>query len=172
VTERAWCHARVAATVTLEPGVYQRAVSIGKQVTLTSDPTKPGSVATTVIDASGEINGIVIAGPGASGSIVTDSLSLGNTVPDDLTGCGITLASHNPMAVKGGVAVGIGDADTDVIPQQSTGIDIFSKAGPITGTRVEGNTVADERIGVGMERLVQQPAVSVNVAVGDSGRPQ
>ena len=344
--------APVGATVTLEPGVYRTSVSITKRVTLTSDPTRPASVASTVIDASGEVNGIVVAGPGTRGTVVagltvknalkagilvlqtsrvtvqgnvvtandqscagfrgcfnpkaslpvpqgsftytndvpcgnpdfaknpgqdcealhlvsvTDSLVLGNTVQgnldggiyltdeagpnsgnlvegnvveDNLTDCGITLASHNPKAVadpgaggvfhntvrhnaaigNGGAGIlmagpmpgaasyentvsanmveangmpgivvhahtpgqnmngnvitdnfvsgngaGIGDPDAGLTPEQTTGIDIFSKAGPLTGTRVQGNTVADQHFGVWLGSLVQQPAVSGNAAVG------
>ena len=348
---RALAAAPAGATVTLEPGVYEASVSITKQVTLTSDASKPGAVAATVIDAHGQLNGIVVAGPATGGSVVagltvknalkagilvvqtakvtvrdnvvtandqscagyrgcfnpsaslpvpqgtftytndvpcgnpdfqkhpgqdcealhlvsvTDSLVLGNTVQDNLDGgiyltdeagpnsgnlvegnlvkgnltdCGITLASHNPMAVKdataGGVfhntvrhngaignggagilmagpmpgaasyentvtanmvegngmpgivvhahtpgqnmngnvitdnfvsgnGAGIGDPDAGLTPEQTAGIDVFSAAGPLTGTRVEGNAVADERFGVWLGSLVQQPAISGNLAV-------
>ena len=256
-------------------------MSIGKQVTLTSDRSKPATVAATVIDASGAVNGIVVAGPGARGTAVagltvrnarragilvvqtskvtiednvvtandlscagyqgwfnptsslpappgtstytndvpcgnpdfaknpgqdcealhlvsvTDSLVLANTVRDNLDGGiyltdeagansgnlvegngmpGIVVHAHTPGQNMNGNVItdnfvsgngaGIGDPDAGLTPVQTAGIDIFSKAGPLTGTHVQGDAVADERFGVWLGSLVQQPAVSGNVAVG------
>lgn len=58
------------ATVVVEPGTYRGMVVITQRVTLESDPSVPNAAASTVIDASGAANGILLKGNGASGSVV------------------------------------------------------------------------------------------------------
>lgn len=344
--------AQAGGIVMLEPGVYKTSVTITKAVTLESDAAKPGAVGNTVIDAAGQIHGIVVQGKGSSGTVIegltvrnaqkegilvmntarvtiehnvvtandqscagyrgcfnpnssdeapvgkftftndvpcgntdfkahpgsdcealhlmgvrdskviantvdanldggiylTDetgpthgNLVEGNVVSQNLTDCGITLASHNPAAVghpdKGGVfentvthnaaidngAAGvimagpipgtaayrntvtanivdgngmpgivihahapgqnlngnvitdnflranggvIGDPDAGLTPQQTAGIVVFSANGPVTGTRVEGNQIADEHIGIWFSKTIRHPVNSGNRSVG------
>lgn len=56
--------------VVLEPGTYVEAVTIDKALTLTSDASKPDAVATTILDASGKINGITVSGAAAAGTVI------------------------------------------------------------------------------------------------------
>ena len=62
--------AGAGGTVILEPGTYRTSVSVTRTVTLESDPAKAGAAAATIIDASGEENGITVTGPAAAGTVV------------------------------------------------------------------------------------------------------
>lgn len=59
------------AVIIVEPGTYKESVTITSDVTLESDPSS-GSASNTIIDASGQSNGIVITGSGAAGAVVKD----------------------------------------------------------------------------------------------------
>ncbi|MCL6562540.1 MAG: right-handed parallel beta-helix repeat-containing protein [Firmicutes bacterium] len=58
------------ATIIVEPGTYHGMVVIDKPLTLESDPTLSGAATTTVIDASGAPNGILLKGEKASGTTI------------------------------------------------------------------------------------------------------
>ncbi len=58
-------------TVVVEPGTYQESVSITNAVRIVADAALSGSAANTILDASGQSNGIVISGAAASGTQVS-----------------------------------------------------------------------------------------------------
>jgi hypothetical protein len=62
-------HAPKGSSVVLMPGTYKESPIIAQSVTLTGEN---GEAAQTVIDAAGYNNGILISGPGASGTHITD----------------------------------------------------------------------------------------------------
>jgi nitrous oxidase accessory protein NosD len=67
---KALASAPAGGQVVLEPGVYKEAVAIDKAVTLTSDTSKPDAVANTIVDATGQINGITVSGPATAGTVI------------------------------------------------------------------------------------------------------
>ena len=81
-------------TVTLEPGTYKTSVSIKKAITFRSDPSKANAVARTVIDASGQQNGIVVMGAESAGARV-----IGLTVKDAFK-AGILVMKTNNVTVS------------------------------------------------------------------------
>jgi parallel beta-helix repeat protein len=61
------------STIVVEPGVYREEVTIaGKTLTLEGTSAAASVVADTVIDASGDANGILITGPATAGTAVRD----------------------------------------------------------------------------------------------------
>lgn len=57
-------------TIIVEPGTYPGMVTVTKSITLESDPSIPDAVSSTIVDASGSANGILLQGGGASGSTI------------------------------------------------------------------------------------------------------
>ncbi len=57
-------------TIVVEPGTYKESVTITKNVTLESDSTKTDATANTIIDATGQNNGVFIDGQAASGTVI------------------------------------------------------------------------------------------------------
>lgn len=58
------------ATIIVEPGTYHGMVVIDKPLTLESDPSVVNAATTTILDASGAPNGILLKGSGASGTTI------------------------------------------------------------------------------------------------------
>lgn len=84
-------------TVVLEPGVYRTSVTIARAVTLTSDRSHPGAVDRTVIDARGQVNGIVVAGPATAGTVI-DGLTVENALK-----AGILVMQTRNVAIRDNV---------------------------------------------------------------------
>lgn len=58
------------STIIVEPGVYKESLSITKQLTIESDPSQPSAAESTILDATGQNDGIDISGAASAGSVI------------------------------------------------------------------------------------------------------
>jgi|GEM_PF-594258 len=58
------------STIMVEPGTYTGMVTVTKPVTIQSDPANGGGATSTIIDATGQNNGIFITGAAATGAVI------------------------------------------------------------------------------------------------------
>lgn len=84
------------AVIVVEPGTYKESVTITSALTLESDPAS-GTAANTIIDATGESNGIVVSGPQAAGTVIK-----GLTV-ENAQKAGIVVEATSDVVITGDV---------------------------------------------------------------------
>lgn len=193
--------------VVLEPGTYKEAVSIDKALTLTSDASKPGAVASTVIDGTGQQNAITVSGPAAAGTVIQ-----GITVENALK-AGILVMQTSKVTIRDNIVTandqscagypGCSNPNSDLEAPQGTftftndvpcgnvdyqahpgsdcealhligvtdsmvlnntvennldgGIYLTDEAGPTTGVLVEGNLVRDNQTDCGITLASHNP---------------
>lgn len=90
--------ASIGSTVVLEPGTYKESVQITKSVILTSsNPMDPATVQGTILDATGQDNGITISGPSSTGTVIR-----GITV-ENANNHGIWASDTSNLAILGNV---------------------------------------------------------------------
>ena len=117
-------------TVIVEPGTYQAPITIREPVTLESDPAIADGAASTIIDAAGQSDGIVVEGPGAAGTVL-DGLTV-----ERANDQGILVQDTTGVTVENCVLTGNGAAPTAGIAQD----DALQLVGTSDAT-VTGNTV-------------------------------
>ncbi|MCY0877260.1 MAG: right-handed parallel beta-helix repeat-containing protein [Firmicutes bacterium] len=59
------------STIIVEPGVYKESLSIDKQLTIESDPSEPSATQSTILDATGQNDGIDVSGSASAGTVIT-----------------------------------------------------------------------------------------------------
>ncbi|MHB1627266.1 MAG: GDSL-type esterase/lipase family protein [Bacilli bacterium] len=124
------------STIMVEPGTYTGMVTVTKPVTIQSDPANGGGATSTIIDATGQNNGIFITGAAAAGAVIE----------------GLTIEHANNQAILVDNANDVTIAKNDIVDnglQPTTGV-LENKSVTLAGSSysvVAGNTVTGNQAG-------------------------
>ena len=127
-------------TVIVEPGSYSAPVTVTAPVTIEStDPGSPSVVAETIIDATGQSQGISVQGASAAGTVI-DGLTI-----KDASGQGILVQNSQGVTVENNTLTGNGQSPAAGARQ----VDAIQLVGTLNST-VSGNTVTGDPSGGGI----------------------
>lgn len=158
--------ASAGSTIIVEPGTYKEMVTITKPLTLESDPTQ-NAVSQTIIDATGQNNGILIQGNAASGThiiklTVENANQAGILATGPISGLVFdrNVVSNNAIGtIPQGVdyeALHLMSAtnsyilDNWVVDNADGGIYLTDELGPNSHNIVKGNYVTNNKIDCGI----------------------
>ncbi len=145
------------SVIMVEPGTYTGMVTVTKPVTIQSDPANGGGATSTIIDATGQNNGIFINGAAATGTVIE----------------GLTIEHANNQAVLVDNANDVTIAKNDIVDnglQPTVGV-LENKPITLVGSSysvVAGNTVTGNQAGGGIA-IADNGAV--NPGVAQNGNP-
>lgn len=129
------------ATVIIEPGTYSGSVTITEPLTLTADATVADATAATVLNASGQTNGITVSGAGASGTTIR------HLTIENADNHGILVENANQVTIAGNRVVNNGLNPNKAIAENKP-IELVGTAdGRVVDNVVTGNH-ADGGIGL------------------------
>ena len=143
--------------IMVEPGTYTGMVTVTKSVTIQSDPANGGGATSTIIDATGQNNGIFIHGVGATSTVIE----------------GLTIEHANNQAILVDNASCVTIAKNDIVDnglQPTAGV-LENKPITLVGSSysvVAGNTVTGNQAGGGIA-IADNGAV--NPGVAQNGNP-
>jgi parallel beta-helix repeat protein len=173
--------ASAGSTIIMEPGIYKEMVTISQQLTLESDSSQPNAASTTIIDATGQTNGILIQG-GATAGTVINGLTVQNAQAEGILANGTTnltiennIVQHNDQSIPANYT---GDLDLEALHingvtnssilnntvqnNNDGGIYLTDEAGPTTGNTVSGNQSLSNGIDCGITLANHNPAGGIS----------
>lgn len=128
------------STIILEPGTYHTKISVKqKAITLESDPKQANAVVRTIIDATGQSEGVLVSGAAAAGTVVralTIEHANGQGVLIDSTA---RVTIENNVVVDNALSPGQGPSDYKIMPEYKAIQLVGSPNSTIRNNTVKGN---------------------------------